>query len=336
MATSNTEKEQALARSFLPDKPTNTAVPEDFLYTNACCKADQITKEQITYHLSKLKPYKAPGPDGIPNIVLSKCTNLLIDRLYHIYKATLDNRLYYMPWKEFHTVVLHKPEKPHYNTPKAYCPIALLCMMWKVLTAAVVEQITYYTENHDLLPAHHFGGRPGCTTTDAVHLLVHWIKSDWCKGNLTSVLFLDVEGAFPNTVPAILVHNLQKRKILCKYVRFIAGMLEGRTTHLKFDDYTSDPINIDNGIGQGDPLSMVLYQYYNADILNIPTQPKESAIAYVDNVLIMALAENFRKTHKILASMMTREEGLNEWSTIHNSLLELSKLALIDFTHRAA
>ena len=145
-----------------------------------------------------------------------------------------------------------------------------------------------------------------------------------------------MEGAFLNAVPVILVHNLHKRKIPRKYIRFVAGMLEGRTTHLKFDDYTSDPINIDNRIGQGDPLSMVLYQYYNADILNIPTQPEESAIAYVDDALIMALAENFTKTHEILASMMTRGGGVNEWSTIHNSPLELSKLALIDFAHRAA
>ena len=81
---------------------------------------------------------------------------------------------------------------------------------------------------------------------------------------------------------------------------------------------------------------MVLYQYYNVDILNIPTQPEESAIAYVDNVLIMASAKNFTLTHEILANMMTREGGVNEWSMTHNSPLELSKLALIDFTHRAA
>ena len=335
-ATSNTEKAQALARSLFPAKPVNTGVPEDFPYPNVCCKADQLTKEQILHHISKLKLYKAPGPNSIPNIILSKCSNLLIDRLCHIYRAILDNGLYYVPWKEFHMVVLHKPGKPHNDTPKAYCPIALLCMMWKVLTATVAEQITYYTENHNLLPAHHFGGRPGHTTTDVVHLLMHWIKSEWRRGNVTSVLFLDVEGAFPNAVPAILVHNLRKRKILQKYINFVAGMLEGRTTHLKFDDFTSDPINIDNRIGQGDLLSMVLYQYYNADILNIPTQPEESAIAYIDNALIMALAKNFMLTHKILANMMTREGGINKWSTTHNSPLELSKLALIDFAHRAA
>ena len=35
-ATSNTEKAQALARSFFPDKPANAAVPKDFPYPNTC------------------------------------------------------------------------------------------------------------------------------------------------------------------------------------------------------------------------------------------------------------------------------------------------------------
>ena len=319
MATTNKEKAQILAKSFFPPKPADTGIPEDFPYPNTCCRADQITKEQIQYHLRKLKPYKAPGPDGIPNIVLTKCTNLLTDRLYYIYKAILDGRLHHAPWKEFHMVVLRKPGKPQYDTPKAYRPIALLCTMWKVLTAAITDQISYYSKNQDLLPAHHFEGRPSHMTTDAVHLLVYKIKSEWQKRNVISVLFLDVEGAFPNVVPERLVHNLHKRRIPRKYTEFIAGMLKGRSTLLKFDDFTSDPISIDNGIGQGDPLSMVLYQYYNADILNIPSQPAESAIAYVDDALILAAAKDFATTHEILANMMTREGGVIEWSMTHNS-----------------
>ena len=74
-------------------------------------------------------------------------------------------------------------------------------------------------------------------------------------------------------------------------------MLKGRTTTLRFDDHVSDNISIDNGIGQGDPLSMVLYQYYNADLLDMPETANESAIAYVDDVLILAMAKNFESTH---------------------------------------
>jgi len=60
-------------------------------------------------------------------------------------------------------------------------------------------------------------------------------------------------------------------------------MLREQFTTLKFDGYVSDHIPIDNGIGQGDPLSMVLYRYYNADLLDIPKCAKEDAVAYMDD-----------------------------------------------------
>ena len=169
---------------------------------------------------------------------------------------------------------------------------------------------------------------------DAIHLLAHNIKSAWRKGNIASVLFLDVEGTFPNAVLSRLVHNLYKRRLPRKYISFIAGMLEGRTTHLKFNDHVSDTIEINNGIGQGNPLSMILYQYYNADILDIPAQTNETSIAYVDDALIMAIAPDFEATHRTLLNMMTRPGGIYDWSKTHNSLLEHSKLALINFAHR--
>ena len=263
-----------------------------------------------------------------------RCADLLIGRLYLIYKAMIEHNLHYAPWKTFTTVVLRKPGKPRYDILKAYQPIVLLNTTWKVLAAVLADQLTYYSEKHQLLPMHHFGGRPRCTTTDAVHLLVHKIKNAWRQGEVSSVLFLDVEGAFPNAVPARLVHNLRKRRIPHRYTDFVAGMLEGRVTSLKFDDHVSNAISIDNRIGQGDPLSMVLYQFYNADILDVPSQKCEAAIAYVDDALIMATAKDFAATHRMLSEMMTREGGIYAWSNTHNSPLEHSKLALIDFAHR--
>ena len=84
---------------------------------------------------------------------------------------------YYSPWKESITVVLRKLGKPNYETPKAYRPMMppmmLLSTIAKVLTAIIVMDITRLVEQHQLLPKTHFGGRPGRTTTDAIHYLVH-------------------------------------------------------------------------------------------------------------------------------------------------------------------
>jgi hypothetical protein len=260
-----------LVKTFFPPRPPNDA-PLQYVYPKPACKFDPITKDQIGRQLARLKPYKAPGPDGIPNIVLTKCTDILIDRLLPIYKAMTKKALYFTPWKLSTTVVLRKPSKPRYDTPKAYRPIALLNTLCKVLTAVMVELMTFYTEKHQLLLPNHFGGRPGRTTTDTVHLLVHKIKDSWQKRHVTAVLFLDIEGVFPNAVTSRLLHNMRKRGLPGPLIEFAGTMLENRKTTLRFDDHTSQAIPLNNGIGQGDPLSMALYQYYNTDILRNPQQ----------------------------------------------------------------
>ena len=335
-ARTNGEKSDALAKSFFPPKPVENADQTSTKYPQQCQGGVKITAEQIHKQLRKLKLYKAPGPDGILNIVLTKCADVLIDRLLSIYDAMFERKLMYKPWKSFVTVVLRKPGKPRYDVPKAYRPIALLNTLWKVLTAVVAEQLTFVTEKHQLLPANHFGGRPGCTTTDAMHLLANTIKTSWRAGKVTSALFVDIEGAFPNAVPSRLEHNLHNHCVPRKIVDFIHNMLQGRVTTLKFNGYMLQPIAIDNGIGQGDPLSMGMYQYYNTDLLDIPKEEGESAMAYMDNSVMIAIADTFQETHKKLLSMMTREGGVAEWSTEHNSPLKYSKLALVDFAHSSS
>ena len=220
--------------------------------------------------------------------------------------------------------------------PKAYRPIALLNTIWKILTAIIASHITFLTEKHELLPTNHFGGRPDRTTMDTLHMLAHKIKDTWQAGKVVVVLFLNVDRVFPNAVLTKLVHNLRKRRILGKYVGFVEKMLTGRYTMLKYDGHTLQPIKIDNRIGQGDLLSMVLYQYYNVDPLDIPSRKNEDALAYVDDTILVATAETFTEAHTMLADMMTREGGASEWSRTHNSPLEYTKLVLIDFAHRSS
>ena len=96
-------------------------------------------------------------------------------------------------------------------------------------------------------------------------------------------------------------------------------MLKDRSTVLKFDEYISDTITLNNGIGQGDPLSMALYQFYNTDLIEIPKNVDEEAIAYVDDAILIATGSDFVETHETLAEMMTRANRAIEWAEKHNS-----------------
>lgn len=325
----NDGKAEILAQAFFPKKPDQSRVPENYDYLEPLPPPPPITLEQVERQIKRLSPFKASGPDEIPNVVLQKCFGHISEYLVYLFRGVFTLRTYYSGWQEFTTAVLRKPGKPNYEVPKAYRPIALLCTIPKVLTAIVAENISHLVEKEFLLPDTHFGGRPGRTTTDAIHYLVGKIKAAWGKRKVTSVLFLDVEGAFPNAVTDRLIHNLKKRRIPTTYVKFIERLLQGRKTRLKFDDFISELIDIENGIGQGDPISMLLYILYNADLLEALQRLEEDAIGYVDDALVIATAKTFKQTTRALKSYMERREGGFEWAKDHNSKFELSKVAVM-------
>ena len=52
--------------------------------------------QQIKQGVQLLKPLKAPGPDGIPNLILIESINILINHLFYIYRAVFDLDIYHV------------------------------------------------------------------------------------------------------------------------------------------------------------------------------------------------------------------------------------------------
>ena len=332
LATSNEEKSEVLAKSLFPPPPPSSSVPPDHPYPTPAEKWTEITLDQLTRAINKLSPYKAPGPDGITNIVFQRCRQLA-EYLLPVFNAAVKLQIHYEPWKESITVILRKPGKPDYSAPKAYRPIALLNTTAKLLSAIMADRTVYILETHNLLPATHFGGHPGRTTEDSLHLLESTVRNAWRQGKVASALFLDIEGAFPNAVTDRLLHNMKCRRLPPEIVEYTKQLLSGRKTRLRFDDYSSEWFDITNGIGQGDPLSMILYIIYDSDLVDIAKKSKgELILAFVDDTVLIAVAKTFQETHAILHSMLERRGGAYDWSSNHNSKFEMSKFGLIDFT----
>jgi hypothetical protein len=107
---------------------------------------------------------------------------------------------------------------------------------------------------------------------------------------------------------------------------------------MKFDGYTSDTwIPINNEIGQGDPLLMILYIIYNTNLLEISRgkEKTEKIQAFVDDTMFLAIGKDFDETHSTLQDMMERKEGGYEWAKNHNSKFETSKFTLMDLCSQA-
>ena len=115
-------------------------------------------------------------------------------------------------------IVLCKAGKPTYNVAKAYRPIGLLDMLGKLFSVLVAGDLSYLAEKHGLLPVTQFSSRPGRCTTDTMHLIVHKIKDAWRAKKVASILFLDIQAAFLNTVKDRLLHNMKSRRVPTTYI----------------------------------------------------------------------------------------------------------------------
>jgi len=231
LAATNEEKSALLAHTLFPPPPATSSVPDTYQYPEPVEEWTEITLDQLTAAVNKLSPYKAPGPDGIANIVFQRCRQLS-NYLLPLFNAAVKLCTHYDPWRESVTVILRKPGKPDYSVPKAYRPIALLNTTAKLLSSIVTDRASYILEAHNLLPATHFGGRPGRTMEDSLHLLESTIRNAWRQGKVVSALFLDIEGAFPNAVTKCLIHNLRKKRLPREIIDYVEEMLKNRRTKL--------------------------------------------------------------------------------------------------------
>lgn len=208
MLSTNRQKGQALQAYFCPESTMDNVPTLHGNYPAPAFEFQPISESQIAEAIESLSPMKAPGPNGIGNTIFKQCQTLLTPHLGPIFRATFNTEHYPQEWKESQMIVLRKPNKADYTTPKSYRPIAFLNSMSKILSSCVVRHLSNESKQLNLLEPHQFGARLGCTTTDALHMLTGFVKDTWRKGDMAVGLFLDIKSAFPSVNHKVLVHDM--------------------------------------------------------------------------------------------------------------------------------
>lgn len=93
-------------------------------------------------------------------------------------------------------MVLRKPGKKDYGSPRAYRPISLLPTISKGLESIVAARLSYMAERYNLLPNNHFGARKHRSSEQALNVLAECIHQAWRTDKVLSLVTFDVQGAF--------------------------------------------------------------------------------------------------------------------------------------------
>lgn len=290
-----------------------------------------IEDHEITNAIKDVPVEKAPGDDNIDNRILMALLPRLTPHLKKLFHACLKQGYCPKHFRKSATVALRKPKRESYSITKSYRPIALLSTIGKALESIMANRIAWAAETHNLLPNLHFGGRKGISSEAAIQTLVEKIHVGWEEKLTSSLLLLDVLGAFDNVSHQRLLHNLRKRRIGSTMVDWIGSFISNREAKLRLPDYTTDWMKTGTGIPQGSPISPILYLFYNADLIDKLNSEDSISTGYIDDVAILVTGKSPEENAQRLIDL--HERALN-WSKKHASIFDPKKYQLVHFHGR--
>ncbi|GAA6025715.1 hypothetical protein JCM10207_008980 [Rhodosporidiobolus poonsookiae] len=298
----------AEAMPFIPTAPPPPPPPE--------LEWPDLQDDELASALSSTRPLAAAGPDNVPNLVLQSLWPTLRLRLVPLFAACL--RLGYTPaaWRDATGVVLPKPNKPDYSTPKSYRMIVFARLLAKLLELVVARRLAYLADAHGLLPVSHIGGRRGRSAEDAVACFVDAIKRQWRHGNVVVGMTLDVAQAFPSVRMARLVRNLREKGLPAKVGRFVEAFMTGRSCRLRVDGKDGNEIEWGSGLPQGSPLLPILFLFYNAGAVEACALASSTECGWINDLNLLAWGKTVDEAVSVLQA---RTPALEKWSETHRA-----------------
>ena len=335
-AYNHAEKAALLAERFFPAPPADLSDIQDRTFSDATGQQKfeierTVRTEDVQEILKNTSAWKAPGLDDLPVGFLRACGKPLAEILATIVTACLTFEYFPQRFRCTEVVVLAKPGKTGKikHTPGAYRPIALLSAIGKIIEKTMGDRIAAAAERYDLLPRGQMGNRPGRSTELAIRMVTDAVHTAWRHGATTSLLQLDIKGAFDTVNHIRLLDTLRKAGFPMWVVRWVRSFLETRTARLRFDGETTEPFDLLAGVPQGSPLSPILFILYIASLYEAIRVDGILVVGFADDTNLLSYSNDIEANCRRLESAWKQCET---WARTRGMQFAPGKSELLHFT----
>lgn len=288
-----------------------------------------VTLPEMEAHVAKLKDRKAPGHDGITNLVIKELPSAACERLVTIFNASLRLQHFPRPWKEARVITFPKPGKS-LRDPTNWRPISLLSGLSKLLERAMLTRLQAHSDQTNLLIDQQYGFREHHSTNHQLLRVVNRISNGFNWRRHTAAVFLDVSKAFDRVWHIGLVHKLAKADFPPHLVNLVASYLGGRSFHVALGGERSTSRPITAGVPQGSIVAPFLFNVYTNDI---PVNTGNSELAlYADDAALLVQSRSVRLIEKNLQPAL---DTLCAWYTDWRISINSTKTTATFFTRRS-
>ena len=286
-----------------------------------------LTQEDIEEAISEIKLDSAPGPDGIPAILLKRCASTLSLPIYLLWSESMRSGVVPKFYKTGYISPLFK--KGSRCEAGNYRPVTLTSHIVKVFERVVRKHMVNYLEDNSLLTDKQHGFRSGrsCLT----QMLDHFddIYEGFTRGEDTDSIYLDYAKAFDKVDLNLLVLKLRRYGFHNKLIDWIESFLSDREQVVVLNGIHSDIAKVLSGVPQGSVLGPLLFILFINDLEQVVLSSKVSFFA-----------DDTRVSKRIGCHddcLMLQEDlyRILEWSRNNNMKLHEQKFELLNHLHNS-
>jgi hypothetical protein len=210
------------------------------------------------------------------------------------------------------------------NDPENYRFISLLPTISKLLEKILGNRLSWVLENKLNQSIHGF--RRNRSANTLLHTLEYDISTALHNKKHITIISTDIEKAFDKIPAHKILEQMTKWNIGKKFINTIYSFLSHRRIFVNISNSRSKTKNLPNGIPQGSPISVHLFNTFIASLSNSLKLIKGlHHLIYADNVILYAYGEN-SEINNILQNGLNR---LHNWSKLNGVKFPINKIDAI-------
>jgi hypothetical protein len=249
-----------------------------------------FTENEVTEVINSQNHRKSPGEDGITADIIKNLHVINPAFLTKLYNKCLKLWCFPSIWKSCVVKVVRKAGKSDYRKVDVYRPISLLSVFAKILEKILINRISHFLRESDLLSEKQYGFTPQKSTEDALHVMKKFINSAFDNKGFAITIALDIEGAFNHNWWQKIISELNRKKCPRNLFNLAKSYFTERKAKIwVLNTEVLREINI--GCPQGSACGPMFWNISYNDLLEKDLPVNTDIISFADDTIIQIWAK---------------------------------------------